>query len=495
MSLILCSTTAWTWTSSHRASSRTQNRLCAGTARAVSYTQCQQDPGALATGQSRGRALARVVPRVRTRIPRPPDVPDVPVAGAVGAPAATWPALDVSGVRILQVITSLTHGGAEHLLVNVVNRLVRRHEVTVVYLKGEPFLLPRIDPAVQVIRAPLGPSTVRFLRALMQSTRPDVLHTHLPHADFLGLGASLGVPGTRRVSTLHNIWYKWDYRDYAVFAGYRILYAVVVPDTDVIAISASVARHAATRLGVPASRLHLFRNTIPETVAAPNRGVARGELGLRPEDFVVLFVGRLTRQKSVHTLIEAAGQLRHRVPALKVLLVGEGRGYKEEELIALTASANLGDIVRFCGRTDAPERYLAAADVFVLPSVFEGLGLVVLEAFRAGVPVIASDVEGPAELIENGRNGLLFPPSDDQRLAALLQTLAEDPGLRERLGPRVARRSRHRSHWKPMCRVSRACMRGAPPGEQTAPAHGQFRGLVLLVSSSCLGGGRTRRRL
>ena len=337
-------------------------------------------------------------------------------------------------MRILQVITSLTHGGAEHLLVNVVNRLVPRHEVTVAYLKGAPHLVSRLDPAVQVFPAPLGPGTIASLRGLMQSTRPDVLHTHLPHADFLGLSASLRMRRLRRFSTLHNIWYKWDWRDHAVFAAYRVLYGAVVPDTEVIAISASVAQHAETRLGVPAARLHLLRNAIPSTVAAPAREVARGELGLRPEDFVVLFVGRLTRQKSVHTLLEAANQLRTRVPALKVLLVGEGKGYKEEELLALASSLKLGEMVRFCGRIEAPERYYAAADAFVLPSVFEGLGLVILEAFRAGVPVVASDVEGPAELIEDGRNGLLFPAGHAQRLAAALETLAVDPALRERLG-------------------------------------------------------------
>ena len=68
----------------------------------------------------------------------------------------------------------------------------------------------------------------------------------------------------------------------------------------------------------------------------------------------MLFVGRLTRQKSVHTLIEAANQLRNRVPAVKVLLVGEGKGYKEEELLALTSSLNLDGIVRFCGRSETP---------------------------------------------------------------------------------------------------------------------------------------------
>ena len=71
-----------------------------------------------------------------------------------------------------------------------------------------------------------------------------MLHTHLPHADFLGLGASLRMRGLRRFSTLHNIWYKWDWRDHAVFAAYRVLYGAVAPDTEVIAISASVAWHA-----------------------------------------------------------------------------------------------------------------------------------------------------------------------------------------------------------------------------------------------------------
>lgn len=334
-------------------------------------------------------------------------------------------------MKICHIITTLGYGGAERLLVNLANLHVGRHQVEIIYLKHEPSLQPALDPRVRVYKAGLGRGSLPMVRNLLRRLSPDVIHTHLGHADFIGLIASQGLTA-RRLCTMHNTHFKWNWRDQIFFLGYRLLFNLLARDVRVIAISQSVARHVRSTLGVPAARVSVVYNGIPQTRLTANRDDLRRELGLPAEAFCVLFVGRLAVQKSVDTLLYAAVDLREQIPNLQVLILGEGP--ERERLLALTAELGLGQIVRFCGTTQEPERYMGAADLFVLPSVFEGFGLVVIEAFRAGLPVIASAVEGPAELIEHGRNGLLFPPRDARQLAEQIVRLYGDEVLLRRLG-------------------------------------------------------------
>ncbi|MEM7200742.1 MAG: glycosyltransferase family 4 protein [Planctomycetota bacterium] len=333
-------------------------------------------------------------------------------------------------MKILHVITSLHYAGAERLLVNAANLHAARHEIDIVYFKGEPHLEPELDPSITVHRVPLDKHCTKRLRQLMQERRPDVLHTHLGHADFAGLWASRGLP-LKRVCTMHNIWFKWSWKDRIIFAIYRTLFRRVVPDCRVVCISQTVHQHVRRRLKVPADRALVIYNAIPHLRIDGTSADLRRELEIPTDAFCVLFVGRLQRQKSVETLIRAAARLRDQIPRLSVQIIGEGS--EREALDALCRELDAEDLVRFRGVTRAPERYFAAADVFALPSVFEGFGLVVLEAFRAGLPVVATDIEGPAELIDHGHNGLLVPPRQDDQLAAALTSLHDDAALRQRL--------------------------------------------------------------
>lgn len=334
-------------------------------------------------------------------------------------------------MKICHIITTLGYGGAERLLVNVANLHARNHEVNIIYFKNAPELQPMLDPAVRVHQVPLSRSIVRNLRALLARLQPDVVHTHLGHADFVGLIASQGLP-VKRYCTMHNIYFKYDWRDQIFFLGYRALFALPARDVHVIAISRSVATHVHRTLGVVERRISVIYNGIPQVQLMSGREELRRELAIPDDAFCVLFVGRLHVLKSVDTLLRAAARLRTRIPNLLVLLVGEG--YERERLAALNLELGTYDLVRFCGTTSQPEHYFGVADLFVLPSVCEGFGLVVLEAFRAGVPVVASRIEGLSELIDHGRNGLLFTPRDDEQLADQIARLYTDTVLRQRIG-------------------------------------------------------------
>ncbi len=362
-------------------------------------------------------------------------------------------------LKICHVITSLVYAGAERLLVNFANIHAEDHDVDVIYFKGEPQLVPAFDPRIRVHHFPLEKGTAKRVRAFLQDGQFDVVHTHLGHADFVGLWAARGLP-MRKFCTMHNIWFKWNWRDHLFFAGYRLLFNRFVADTHVISISSSVAEHVEGRLRVPADRSTIVYNGIPEITLDADRDALRAELDIPADRFAVLFVGRLRIQKSVDTLIRAAAELRSRIPGLLVLIVGEGP--EREKLDALCDELGVQDVVRFCGVTETPERYFAAADAFALPSVFEGFGLVLLESFRAAVPAVSTNIEGPRELIEDGANGLLVPPENPTALAGAIARLHDEPELRTAIGS--AGYERYQDHFtiRQYARNLEALYRGQP---------------------------------
>lgn len=367
-------------------------------------------------------------------------------------------------MRICYIITALIHGGAERLLVEVANRLVAAHHVHVVYFKGEPHMRARLDPRVSVHHVPLGWRLVRDLAALVRRLDPDVVHTHLGHADLVGLWATRKLP-CRHICTMHNIWFKHDRRDRLFFAAYALLFRRIVPGCQVIAISGAVAEHVRDRLRVPDDRVHLIRNAVPQVELQDSRDAIRARLGIANDVFCILFVGRLSAQKSVDTLIRAAARLKDRLRDFTVLIVGEGAG--SAELVRLSKELDVASNVQFRGVTDEPELYFAAADVFVLPSIFEGFSLVIVEAFRAGLPVIASRLEGPAELIEDGVNGLLFEPKDEAALADKILSLYRDQSLRHTVGRRGYEGYRGRYAIEPYVTSLAELYQRAPLGEKS----------------------------
>jgi glycosyltransferase involved in cell wall biosynthesis len=193
-----------------------------------------------------------------------------------------------------------------------------------------------------------------------------------------------------------------------------------------------VKRDAALkRLFLSDNRVLMRYNAIKDIVLLESKDSLRKKLNIEQDDFVVLFVGRLVPQKSVHTLLEALPLLRGKVERIKCILVGEGklRNYLEERCKQL----GLTDIVEFRGVTSMPELYYVCSDVFVLPSVYEGLGNVIIEAFRASLPVVASDIDGIKELVSQGKNGLLFDVGNYQSLADKIALLYNDKEVRQKM--------------------------------------------------------------
>jgi len=340
-------------------------------------------------------------------------------------------------MKILLVVTSLGVGGAERLLTALADRFAAaEHEVILVRFHGEVELRPT-DPRVrlenlQMRRSPLGMiAALGRFRRVVSVFRPDVVNSHLVHANILTRLLRLVTPMPRLVSSAHNTNEEGRGR----MLAYRL--------TDRLAdISTNVSEEAveafeqqgALRPGRMVA-IHNGIDTAAFTFDPAVREQVRSELSLDEATPLLLAVGRLWEQKDYPNLLQALARLPAAPKRPRLAIVGDGplRG----ELEAMAGTLGVADRVNFLGvRHDVPT-LMAACDVFVLSSAWEGFGLVVAEAMACERVVVATDCGGVREVV--GEAGLLVPPRDNQALAAALDRALQLPAdEREHLG-RLAR--------------------------------------------------------
>jgi glycosyltransferase involved in cell wall biosynthesis len=163
-----------------------------------------------------------------------------------------------------------------------------------------------------------------------------------------------------------------------------------------------------------------------------SRNMSRIKLGIANNEKIIVFVGRIRPVKGVPYLIEAMSLIRRKNKSCRLMLVGYG---DEENINALIKKYDLTDCVSFVGKVsneDVPG-YLIASDVFVLPSLYEGFGIVILEAMAAGLPVISTNVGGPPDIIKDGVNGYLVGTKNSEQIADSVIRLLDDDRLREKM--------------------------------------------------------------
>ena len=341
-------------------------------------------------------------------------------------------------MRILHVITTLDVGGAEmHLLSQVRGQVAAGHDVQLAYLKGAGTLEPEFRAAGASAVTDLGGLFRAPLRLARLVRRVDLVHSHLLKADALTAAvATLAGRRRRLVSGKHN-----DER--ALKHPLVSLVHGVVGNLPVrtIALSDHVAGYVERFGRVKRERIEriyygLDPGPFERAAAAPaaERAALRASLGFTERDVVFVCVARFAPQKAHDVLLRAFATAHARDERLRLLLVGgDPFGDGVERARAIAGELRLGAEVVFAGiRRDVPE-LLAASDVFVMASLWEGLGLVFLEAMAAGLPVLATDVSAVPEVVVDGRTGRLVPPSDADALARGFLELAADPALRARL--------------------------------------------------------------
>ncbi|MBW4437956.1 MAG: glycosyltransferase [Pleurocapsa minor GSE-CHR-MK-17-07R] len=284
-----------------------------------------------------------------------------------------------------------------------------------------------------VIRSHFSPGIVRQLARELAPLKPDIVHTHLLHADLYGAlaGRFMRVNGRRPrvLSSRHND-DQFRYR-----APIRLLNRALWRIIDHgIAISEAVRRFSIDTEGARPERIRTILYGYQPNVGDPEaaRREARASLGLPADAIVVGAVCRLIEQKGLRYGLEAFARASTDFPAARLLIVGDGP--LRHALEGQAKSLGLGERIAFLGwRADAAA-LMPAFDIFLMPSLWEGFGLVLLEAMAASVPVVGSRVSAIPEVVLEGETGLLAPPRDVDALAGHLRGLLGDAPLRRHMG-------------------------------------------------------------
>jgi glycosyltransferase involved in cell wall biosynthesis len=332
-------------------------------------------------------------------------------------------------IRVVEILATGTSGGAQEHVYSLMTRLdLARFDASVVSLSPGSAVrkLERAGFEVLVIDEPDEAVAVGMLTAHLVETRPDVVHTHMYRADIIGTKAviALANAGHRRpylVSTVHSSRIR-SMED-------RETIRRLTPQMDqLIAVSKSIERKIADehRDGAPVRLIYngvdLDRYDHQEPCCT-----LRDEYGMEPGSQIVGVVARLEPEKGHLTLLDAWPHVLRRVPDAYLLMVGEGS--QREALAARAAENRVAHRVVFTGRRDDVPAVTAALDVAVLPSHREAQGLSILEAMALSRPVVASDVGGIPEMIEDGVTGLLVPHDQPEALAAAIVRLLTDHSL------------------------------------------------------------------
>ena len=226
----------------------------------------------------------------------------------------------------------------------------------------------------------------------------------------------------------------------AIFAGVAAR-NVLLRDGDAFVAMSRAIRDEFLGAGVPAQKVALIAHGVDTgrfRPASPDERLAlRPRLGLPIDGRIITYTGRLLRGKGLEALIAAFRPVAAAEPSAHLVLVGSGLGHSLSVDAALHAAAQadgLAGRVTFSGRVDAVEDWLRASDIFAFPSMFEALGIALVEAAACGLPAVASRTGGIVDVVEDGRSGVLVPPGDVAALSAALHRLVKDPDLGRGLG-------------------------------------------------------------
>ena len=359
----------------------------------------------------------------------------------------------------MQLVANLERGGAQEVVRTLAVHLrLAGWEPVVVTFRDGPLrdALEADDVAVEVLpsrrrsllRNPVGAlrelAGIRAaLRDAIRRHRPLVLQTHLLRSlDFLAWSVARTPPLRGVAWTIHNAnvelradqlpGQRWSLS--AKRFGYRTLYRAGSRSGAVfVAVSAAVADSIAKRFGVRRDRIVTIPNGIDvdRYPTDTDRDGLRASLGIGPADVAVISVAKLYRQKGHVVLVEAMRRVMAERPRVHLLLAGDGPERPAVE--AAVKATGLSERIHLLGERGDVGDLLAASDVFVLASLWEGLPMALLEAMASHLPVVATKVAGSSQVIEDRRSGLLVAPGDPAALAAVIGEVCDDRQLAERL--------------------------------------------------------------
>ena len=337
-------------------------------------------------------------------------------------------------LRILHVISQIGLGGCELQLLE----LCRRHDPARWHL-GVFYYAPNPDNMVdEFTRSGVElfyvnkfsmslPSFLLGMAGVIRQFRPDVIHTWQRSPNLWGRAVGLACGCTRLVASDRTMRPQYD----SLF--WPAVEMLLVPFTIRLGNSWAVARHVQKLLSLPRQRLRVIHNAVdlPDRDRQADRADVRKELHLPDEQKLVLTVGRLYQAKDYPTLFRAAAEIVPHRPDVTFLCAGHGA--EQDALAQLHRQMGLGDRLHLLGlRRDVP-RLMSAADVFCLPSQWEGFPNALAEAMASGLPAISTAFKGAREIVRDGQTGLVVPVGDHRAVASAIMRLLSDDALRSSL--------------------------------------------------------------
>jgi glycosyltransferase involved in cell wall biosynthesis len=351
-------------------------------------------------------------------------------------------------IKVAYVVTPVDFGGAEKVslmfLRNVDRTLFDIHAITLIRpWEKYNFLTDALcEISHHVHKVPVAnkpkeqgrdylriPRCCRLIHAFLKEGAFDLVHTHGYFADIVATPSSklFGIP---HLSTCHGF-----ISDGGKLSFYNMINRLVLRFSDkIIAVSNDIQRDL-VKSGIRMSKIVVIKNAaeaVNQDTLKQIREKNRRLLSVSNDEFVIGYVGRLSKEKGVEYLVEATALLHEK--GIKVITIIIGDGPEKHSLEDLAKSSNTQDSIIFLGFEKQPEKWLPTMDAFVLPSLSEGTPMALLEAMSHGLPVIASAVGGIPDIIESMRNGILVPAGQAQKIANSLSILQGNAALRQIIG-------------------------------------------------------------
>lgn len=341
---------------------------------------------------------------------------------------------------VLHLSTSSGPGGAERMISVLTAALNHGQFRIIVGLFRPGWLQEECETRrVRTCVLPLGgPFNLQWFRAclrLLRKERVALIHAHEFSAILCGWIVAM-LAGVPFVATVHGKNYFWEK------LRRRVTYRLVSRHGTMVAVSQDLKRFMCDKVGIAEKQVEVIHNgvALAQTITDEEVQKCKAELGVSGCYPLLGVVGSLYPVKGHRFLLEAMPEILQRWPKARLLVIG--RGELEVSLKEQVEQLAIGANVHFLGmRQDVP-RLLSLLDVFILPSMSEGLSLALLEAMASGKPVVATLVGGNPELIDHGKTGFLVQPEDARDLAANLLKLLSDPRTMQQFGRQAAERVR-----------------------------------------------------
>ena len=357
-------------------------------------------------------------------------------------------------IHVAHVIESLGPGGAERLLYTNLKHFDRervRSTVITVYSHANHWREPITELGVPVVSLDCRstrdiPKGISRLRSWLRANRPDLVHSHLWAANVIAriAGRLTGIPV---ISSVHNPDHEpqaWaDGADVSRITRHAAKamdrWSANLGSTRMVAVSDYVRKSAGRDLHFPLDSIDLVYNPFDvDLMKAPvgkDRAELLAEVGLPAESHVLLNVARVSPQKGLVYAVRALPEILRQYPEVHLLSVGATTDPRwTAELKREAEALGVADHFHMLGARANVVDYLRACDIFVFPSLYEGLGIALIEAMAAGCVCVATNTGPIPEVVQDGKDGVLVPPADADALARVVCDLLGDPERRSKLG-------------------------------------------------------------